>query len=111
MSSYFPDCTIPAQSIKIRKRIKEAIEIYNKNKLPGKLLLTDYLSVKSRGDTLSEELNPWVYNYKGIEGLEVESGVTLHETAFITSAMTLKDEQPTDVINAVLCKKKKRCCL
>ncbi len=41
MSCYFPNCTIPAQSIKIRKRIKEAIEIYRKNKLPGRILLTD----------------------------------------------------------------------
>ena len=108
MSNYFPDCTIPAKIIQIRNPIQEVIEKYRERKLPGRLLLTDYLSVKSRGDALSEALNPWVYNYKGIEGLEVESGVTLHETAFVTAAMTLKDEQPTDVINAVFYANNKR---
>ncbi|MDT2768763.1 hypothetical protein P7G58_07835 [Globicatella sulfidifaciens] len=45
-----------------------------------KLLLTNFLAVKSKNDYLAEAENPWAYFYKGMKGHEVESGVSVDET-------------------------------
>ncbi len=65
-----------------------------------RILLTDFLAVKSKYDNLAEAHNPWAYLYKGIEGHEIETCVSYEETLFRFSAMTLKDQKPSDVINA-----------
>lgn len=96
----FESKIIPAVKLKINGRIKKAVEAYKKKKVPMKVMLTDFLAVKSKQDELAEADNPWAYYYKGIEGHEVESGVSYEETLFRFSAMTLKDQKPSDVINA-----------
>lgn len=73
-----------------------------------KVMLTDFLAVKSKGDELAAADNPWAYFYKGIEGYEIESGVSLDESAFRFAAMTLKNEKSSDVINAAFYSNKVR---
>ncbi len=104
----FKSCNIEPRSVKINGKIKNAIKKYRDFKIPSRVLLTDYLAVKSKGDALAEAENPWAYNYKGIEGHEVESGVSLDETAFRFAAMEIKDQNPTDVINAAFFSNKNR---
>ena len=96
----FESKIIPAVKLKINGRIKKAVEAYKKKKVPMRVMLTDFLAVKSKQDELAEADNPWAYYYKGIEGHEVESGVSYEETLFRFSAMTLKDQKPSEVINA-----------
>ena len=96
----FESKVLPAIGIKINGKIKKAMDSYKQKKIPMRVMLTDFLAVKSHGDELAEADNPWAYNYKGIEGYEIESGVSLDESAFRFAAMTLKNEKPSDVINA-----------
>ena len=100
MKLRFESKQIPSRSIKINGRIKNVIGQYRKLRVPMKALMTDYLAVKSMGDILVDADNPWAYYYKGVEGHEIESGVSVEETAFRFAAMKLKDQIPTDVINA-----------
>ena len=72
----FESKIIPAVKLKINGRIKKAVEAYKKKKVPMRVMLTDFLAVKSKQDELAEADNPWAYYYKGIEGHEVESGVS-----------------------------------
>lgn len=87
-------------SVKTNGTIKESIDAYRKKHTPMSVFLTDYLAVKSKGNHLVKADNPWAYYYKGIEGHEIESGVSTDETLFRFAAMKLKDELPTDVISA-----------
>jgi hypothetical protein len=91
---------LPHITIKTNGKIKKAIDSYRKKLVPMTIFLTHYLAVKSKGDLLAEALNPWSYFFKGIEGHEIESGVSVEETLFNQSAMTLPKELPSNVINA-----------
>lgn len=93
---------------KINGKIKKATNEYRKNKVPMKLLLTNFLAVKSKNDYMAKAENPWAYLYKGIKGHEVESGVSVDETLFRFATMEIKDELPADVINAAFYANKKR---
>lgn len=93
---------------KINGKIKKATNEYRKNKVPMKLLLTNFLAVKSKNDYMAKAENPWAYHYKGIKGHEVESGVSVDETLFRFATMEIKDELPADVINAAFYANKKR---
>lgn len=106
--NYFVSKKLEPQKIKIKRNIKDVINIYRDNMIPMKVLLSDFLAVKSRGDILAEAINPWAYNYAGIEKNVIESGVSVDETAFRFGAMKLKEEKPTDVINAAFFANKKR---
>ena len=83
----FKSTVIPQRSVKINGTIKRAVGEYRKKMVPMRQLLTDFLAVKSKGDKLAEAENPWAYQYGGIEGHEVERGVSVLETLFIFSAM------------------------
>ena len=63
-------------------------------------LASDYRAVISNKESFEKAHNPWVYFQKGILKREVESGVSVIETAFNFAAMKLNNEKPTDVINA-----------
>lgn len=94
--------TIP---VKVNKVIKEVLDEYDKFRLPRKLLMKDYLAII--GDpNVQEAFNPWSYKCKGIEKLEIESGLSKAETAFNFSAMKLVNQKPTDVIKAAFYKKR-----
>ncbi len=95
-------------SVKTNGTIKESIDAYRKKHTPMAVFLTDYLAVKSKGNHLVKADNPWAYYYKGIEGHEIESGVSTDETLFRFAAMKLKDELPTDVISAAFYANKNR---
>lgn len=99
MHVVFSSHEIPVVKVKNKGTIKATIDKYRSRQTPMKLLLTDYLAVKSYGDRLAEAENPWAYYYKGIEGHEIEMGVSYHETLFNLSAMSLKKELPTDLID------------
>jgi len=96
----FESKIIEAQSIKVNGTIKKAIDRYKKNLIPMKAFLSDYYAVKNYDNYLSSADNPLVYYYKGIKGYEVEGGTSNNETAFRFAVSTLKDQNPTDVINA-----------
>ncbi|MCR5095898.1 MAG: hypothetical protein K6A70_04085 [Erysipelotrichaceae bacterium] len=100
MHVVFPSQEIPVVKVKNKGTIKAAVDKYRSRQTPMKQLLTDYLAVKSYGDRLAEAENPWAYYYKGIEGHEIEMGVSYHETLFNLSTMSLKKELPTDVIDS-----------
>lgn len=55
-----------------------------------KVLLTNFLAVKSKYDYLADAENPQAYFYKGIKGHEVESGVSVDETLFRFATMEIK---------------------
>lgn len=99
---------IPSIKIKINGKIKKAIDAYSRKKVPMRVMLTDFLAVKSKSDELAMAENPWAYFYKGIEGHEVESGVSHEETLFRFAAMNLKNQKPSDVINAAFYANKAR---
>lgn len=96
----FESKVIPSAKLKINGKIKKAIDAYSEKKVPMRVMLTDFLAVKSKTEELAAADNPWAYFYKGIQGHEIESGVSHEETLFRFSAMTLKDQKPSDVINA-----------
>lgn len=104
----FESKLIPSIKIKINGKIKKAIDAYSRKKVPMRVMLTDFLAVKSKSDELAMAENPWAYFYKGIEGHEVESGVSHEETLFRFSAMNLKNQKPSDVINAAFYANKQR---
>lgn len=105
---HFPSKTLLSVKHKINGKIKKAIESYDNKKVKRSALLTDYLAVKSKGNELAEADNPFAYFYKGIEGYEIETGVSHDETLFRFAAMTLKDQNPSDVIRAAFYSNKKR---
>lgn len=98
----FKTKTLPHISIKTNGNIKKSIDAYRKSQVPLSRLLTSFLAIKTIPEKLSEVDNPWAYYVKGIEKHKVESGVTRDESLFLFAAMNLKDELPTDVINAAL---------
>ena len=104
----FESRTIPSVKIKTSGTIKKALDAYRAKKVPMRAMLTDYLAVKSKSDLLAEADNPWAYYYKGIEGHEVESGVSHEETLFRFAAMELKNQEPSDVIDAAFYTNRKR---
>ena len=55
----FESKIIPAVKLKINGRIKKAVEAYKKKKVPMRVMLTDFLAVKSKQDELAEADNPW----------------------------------------------------
>lgn len=99
---------LPHITIKTNGRIKKSIDSYRKKQVPMPLFLANYLAVISKGDLLVQAENPWAYFYKGVEGYEVESGVSIDETLFRFSTMSIKNEIPSDVINAAFYKNKNR---
>lgn len=101
MDIIFESCKLPKKSIKIRGGIKEAIEAYKKRHVPLRLLISNFLAVKAGGNDLIDAENPWAYYYKDLQGYEVESGVSVDETLFRFATMRIKNEKPTDLINAV----------
>ena len=104
----FNKCHLTPRPIKVNAKIKRAIDAYRKKKVPMRVLLTNFLAVKSKGDDLADAENPWAYFYKGIEGHEVESGVSVDETLFRFATMEIKDQNPTDVIIAAYYANKRR---
>lgn len=104
----FESKTIETRSIKVNGSIKKVIDKYKKFFIPMSAFLSDYYAVKSYEDYLSTANNPMLYYYKGIKGHEVEGGTTNDETAFRFALTTLKDQNPTDVINAAFYKNNKR---
>ncbi len=108
MKIMFEDKVIDRYPIKINGKIKAVLDLYAKLKVPAKALLTDFLAVKSKGNELADAENPWEYYYKEIEGREVESGVSVEESAFRFGAMELRKQKPTDVINAAFYSNKQR---
>ena len=100
MEVEFESKTIPETHININGDIKKVKDKYKKRHVEFQVLLSHFLAVKSRFDDLAEAENPWAYYYKGIEGYDVESGVSVDETLFTFGAMKLKDQKPSDVINA-----------
>ena len=96
----FQSENLPSCTIKVNGKIKKAIDQYKRKKVVMRQLMTDFLAVKSKEDLLAKAENPWAYFYKGMEGHEIESGVSVLETAFIYAAMEIKDQEPSDVINA-----------
>jgi len=99
---------LPHITIKTNGRIKKAIDSYRKKQAPMSLFLSNYLAVKSKGDQLIQAENPWAYFYKGIEGYEVEGGVSIDETLFRFATMSVKNDIPSDVINAAFYNNKNR---
>lgn len=95
----FESKNIPSVKIKINNKTKKAIEKYRQFNVPMRALLVDFLAVKSKYDQLAAAENSWAW-LKKVEGHEVESGVSIDETLFRFAAMSLKDQQPSDVINA-----------
>lgn len=104
----FKTKTLPHISIKTNGNIKKSIDAYRKSQVPLSRLLTSFLAIKTIPEKLSEVDNPWAYYVKGIEKHKVESGVTRDESLFLFAAMNLKDELPTDVINAAFYSSKSR---
>lgn len=98
MHNYFPNRRLKTQKIKVNKKISDAIEKYRESFIPLKNLLTDVSIVKKLN--LDEIINPWAYYHGGIERYDVESGISAGETALLFAAMGLKNEKPTNIINA-----------
>lgn len=99
---------LPKVSIKINGTIKKAIDSYRKSQIPMFAFISDYLAVKSGGDPLYKADNPFSYYYKGMKKYPVERGVSVHEAEFTFSAMELKNELPSEVINAAFYSDKNR---
>lgn len=104
----FSNRIIPTQSLKKNRKIQAAISAYRGKRVPMRVLLTNFLAVKSKGDELAEAENPWAYYYKGMQGHEVESGVSIDETLFRFATMEIKEQKPTDLINAAFYSNKTR---
>lgn len=100
METVFTTKEIPHIKFGMNKRINDAIGKYRNFRIPMSSFLKDFLAVKSKGDQLALAENPWAYLHKGIEGYEIESGVSVDETAFCFYAMKLKNDLPSDVIHA-----------
>lgn len=60
----FESKVIPSIKIKINGKIKKAIDAYSRKKVPMRVMLTDFLAVKSKSDELAMAENPWAYFYK-----------------------------------------------
>ena len=74
--------------------ISEAIKTYEANGVPLRQLLSDYNDVLTYPSELKKALNPWLYLTKGIKNLPVVSGVSVAETLFNVSAMSLYRQKP-----------------
>ena len=62
----FESKVIPSAKLKINGKIKKAIDAYSEKKVPMRVMLTDFLAVKSKTEELAAADNPWAYFYKGI---------------------------------------------
>ena len=98
---------LPKITIKVNGNIGESRDLYRKYHIPMPLFLTNYLAVKTK-DLLARAENPWEFLTKKEEGRIVERGVSVDETAFRYGSMKLKDELPSDVINAAFYDNKTR---
>lgn len=86
--------------VKISAEVQRCIALYQEQWLSKRLLASDYSMVIARREELETVFNPWKYVYSK-EGQPVESGLTVHETAFNFAAMKLEKEKPTNVIAAL----------
>ncbi len=96
----FESKELPSIEIKINGKIKNALDKYREKRIPMRVLLDNFLAVKSKKIIDAAPDNVWAYFYKGIEGHDVETGVSLEESAFRFGAMKIRDQNPSDVINA-----------
>lgn len=92
----------------INGTISEAIKAYEANGVPLRQLLSDYNDVLTYPSELKKALNPWLYLTKGIKNLPVVSGVSVAETLFNVSAMSLYRQKPINVIKSLFYRNKSR---
>ena len=96
----FKTRTLPHIAIKINGPIKEAIDAYRRWQVPMDLFLENFLAVKSKKDKYAQAENPWRLLTKEVVGRNFETGVSVDETVFRFATLKLKNELPSDVINA-----------
>ena len=93
---------------KINGTIANAISKYEDNRVSLRQLLTDYNDVITYPEYLKKAINPWEYLSKGIKKQTVVCGVSLAETLFNVSAMSLYRQKPMDVIKSIYYRRKDR---
>ena len=93
---------------KINGTIANAIGRYECNRVSLKQLLTDYNDVITYPEYLKKAINPWEYLNKGISRRNVVCGVSVAETLFNVSAMSLYKQKPIDVIKGIYYRRKDR---
>lgn len=93
---------------KINGTIANAIGNYESNKVSLRQLLSDYNDVITYPEYLKKAINPWEYLSRGIKKRDVVCGVSMAETLFNISAMSLYKQKPIDVIKSIYYKSKDR---
>lgn len=93
---------------KINGTIANAISKYEDNRVSLRQLLTDYNDVITYPEYLKKAINPWEYLSKGIKKQTVVCGVSVAETLFNVSAMSLYRQKPMDVIKSIYYRRKDR---
>ena len=91
---------------KINGTIANAIGRYECNRVALRQLLSDYNDVITYPEYLEKAINPWEYLSKGIKKQSVVCGVSVVETLFNISAMSLYKQKPIDVIKSIYYKRK-----
>lgn len=91
---------------KINGTIANAISRYEYNKVTLRQLLTDYNDVITYPEYLKKAINPWEYLSKGIKKQTVVCGVSVAETLFNVSAMSLYKQKPIDVVKSIYYRRK-----
>ena len=91
---------------KINGTIANAISKYEDNRVSLRQLLTDYNDVITYPEYLKKAINPWEYLSKGIKKQTVVCGVSVAETLFNVSAMSLYRQKPMDVIKSIYYRRK-----
>ena len=100
-SFLFCDDQLEKWNHKINGTISEALNTYKKKGVPFRQLLSDYLDVLTYPEELKAATNPWLYINHGVKKRQVVCGVSLNETLFNLSAMSLVKQKPLDVIKSV----------
>ena len=101
MNLQFQIRTLPEKPVdKTKNNIIEVIREYRRFKLPMRQLLNDFYFAASAAKNSKTIFRPWPYYYKKATGLNIEGGVSGAELFFEEMTTKLKNELPTDVINA-----------
>ena len=95
----FESTELKSRKIKVNRIIKYVLGLYKELIVSRRAMLTHFLAVKQKDNLDADPLNVYVDICKS-KGYEIERGLSSGETAFVFGAVKLKDQEPTDVINA-----------
>lgn len=92
---------IQAHPIETNNAITNAREIYHKKKLNAHMLLSDVYQLRAEKWEKYPAHNAYKHMIQQRDKVEVESGRSEYETAFMFGAMQIKNQLPTDIINGL----------